>query len=102
MILTVNDLAFRYKSHDILKDIHFDIQQGELTVILGPNGVGKTTLLKCLNKILMPQQGDIFVRGKNVSAMNVKMKASIPGASARMCHYSPFGLLSTFVPCLSA
>lgn len=72
MILTVNDLAFRYKSHDTLKDIHFDIQQGEITVILGPNGVGKTTLLKCLNKILMPQQGDIFVKEKNVRTMNIK------------------------------
>ncbi len=72
MILTVNDLAFRYKNHDIFKGIHFEIQQGELTVILGPNGVGKTTLLKCLNKILMPQQGDIFVNGKNVRAMNIK------------------------------
>jgi iron complex transport system ATP-binding protein len=72
MSLTVNDLGFGYKSHDTLKDICFDIQQGELTVILGPNGVGKTTLLKCLNKILMPQQGDIFVGKKNVRTMNIK------------------------------
>lgn len=72
MILTVNDLGFGYKSHDTLKDICFDLQQGELTVILGPNGVGKTTLLKCLNKILMPQHGDIFIGKNNVRTMNIK------------------------------
>jgi iron complex transport system ATP-binding protein len=72
MMLTVNNLAFGYKGHDILKNIDFGIQQGELTVILGPNGVGKTTLLKCLNKILTPHQGDIFVGKKNVRTMNVK------------------------------
>jgi iron complex transport system ATP-binding protein len=72
MMLTVNDLSFGYKRQDTLKNIHFEIQQGELTVILGPNGVGKTTLLKCLNKILLPKQGDVFVGKKNVRTMNVK------------------------------
>lgn len=54
MILSVNDLAFTYKSTDTLKGVNFSIEAGELTVILGPNGVGKTTLLKCLNNILSP------------------------------------------------
>jgi iron complex transport system ATP-binding protein len=72
MILNVNNLAFHYKSHEILKDVNFSIKKGETTVILGPNGVGKTTLLKCLNSILFPQHGDILVKNKNIREMDIK------------------------------
>ncbi|MBU8849021.1 MAG: ABC transporter ATP-binding protein [Desulfobacterales bacterium] len=75
MILKVNDLAFHYKSHETLKNVSFSIQRGETTVILGPNGVGKTTLLKCLNSILTPQTGDILVKDKNIRAMDIKQIA---------------------------
>ncbi len=75
MILNVNGLSFAYNSHDSLKDICFSIRQGEITVILGPNGVGKTTLLKCLNRILLPKQGKILVKGENIRTMKVKQIA---------------------------
>jgi iron complex transport system ATP-binding protein len=75
MILTVNGLSFAYNSHDLLKDICFSIRQGKITVILGPNGVGKTTLLKCLNRILSPRKGKILVKGENIGTMKVKQIA---------------------------
>ena len=75
MILKVNDLAFNYKNHETLKNISFSIKRGEITVILGPNAVGKTTLLKCLNSILTPQGGDIFIKDKNIRKMNIKQIA---------------------------
>jgi len=75
MILQVNDLAFQYKSHHTLENVNFSIQRGETTVILGPNGVGKTTLLKCLNSILSPQNGNILVKDKNIREMDIKQIA---------------------------
>ncbi len=75
MILKVNDLAFHYKSDETLNNVNFSIHPGETTVILGPNGVGKTTLLKCLNSILTPQIGDIFVKEKNIRQMDIKQIA---------------------------
>ncbi len=72
MILTVNQVDFRYKSVKILEDINFSIPRGEITVILGPNGVGKTTLLKCLNKILTPSTGRIHVKGQPLKAMDIR------------------------------
>ena len=75
MILKVNDLTFHYKSHETLKNVSFSIKRGETTVILGPNGVGKTTLLKCLNSILSPQKGDILVKDKNIRKMNIRQIA---------------------------
>ena len=75
MILKVNNLDFHYKSHHTLKNVNFSIERGETTVILGPNGVGKTTLLKCLNSILAPQRGDILVKDKNIKQMDIKQIA---------------------------
>ncbi len=71
----MNDLEFKYNSHKTLKNVSFSIQRGETTVILGPNGVGKTTLLKCLNSILTPQNGDILVKDKNIRAMDINQIA---------------------------
>ncbi|MBN2109492.1 MAG: ABC transporter ATP-binding protein [Methanosarcinaceae archaeon] len=61
MILEVNGIEFRYKSKEILKDIKFGLKKNEILSILGPNGVGKTTLLKCMNAILKPKSGTILV-----------------------------------------
>ena len=72
MILTADDLSFAYKNHETLKKIAFSVHQGEVTVILGPNGVGKTTLLKCLNRILRPRKGEVRVNNKPIMTMGVK------------------------------
>ena len=70
MILNVDNISFRYNSHDTLKNINFQINKGETTVILGPNGVGKTTLLKCMNSMLKPSSGSILVDNKNIMKMD--------------------------------
>lgn len=75
MILNVDHIGFEYKSVKILEDISFSIPRGEITVILGPNGVGKTTLLKCLNKILTPSAGRILVKGEPLKAMDIRQIA---------------------------
>lgn len=66
MILDVLGLSFAYNSHPVLRDVRFDVKAGELLVILGPNGVGKTTLLKCINRIHRPGKGAVFVEGHDV------------------------------------
>jgi ABC-type cobalamin/Fe3+-siderophores transport system ATPase subunit len=60
MILNVQELGFLYRNHDVLHDIAFEVNHGEIMAILGPNGVGKTTLLKCLNRILNAKRA-IFI-----------------------------------------
>lgn len=66
MVLTVENLNFSYRKSRLLKDIKFQLKAGQVLAILGPNGVGKTTLLKCLNGILKPQTGNIFVNHKSI------------------------------------
>lgn len=61
MILEVGDVAFAYRSDPIIQDITFNLRPHQILAILGPNGVGKTTLLKCINAILRPKAGSILV-----------------------------------------
>lgn len=75
MSLSTKELCFDYKNHAVLKQISFSIKQGETTVILGPNGVGKTTLLKCLNAILSPSAGQVFVKGRDITTLGVRQIA---------------------------
>ena len=63
MILDVQGMAFSFDSHAVLTDIRFAVPEGSLVAILGPNGVGKTTMLKCINAILKPRSGVVLVDG---------------------------------------
>ena len=78
-MLTVKNLDFAYGSKKILKDISFEVNEGEIVSILGCNGAGKTTLLKCLCGIYCPKNGAIEVNGQNALAMNSRDMAQIIG-----------------------
>ena len=70
MILNIDNLSFGYNSHPTLDNISFTVKRGEITVILGPNGVGKTTLLKCINSILKLTKGDFLVDGDSIRSLD--------------------------------
>ncbi|MGI5823760.1 MAG: ABC transporter ATP-binding protein [Dethiobacteria bacterium] len=70
MILSAEGVAFHYPSHLVLDDIRFEVNKGDCLAILGTNGVGKSTLLKCINRILEPQQGVISIEKNELSKLN--------------------------------
>ena len=57
MILDVNDLSMRFDNKTVFKDISFKLEKGSTTALLGPNGTGKTTLIKILMGRLTPTSG---------------------------------------------
>lgn len=65
-IIEVNNLSFSYNGHEVLKDINFSIHKGDYLGIIGPNGGGKTTLLKLILKLLTPSGGNIKLFGKDI------------------------------------
>ena len=66
MILDGNGVDFTYRSTPVLREITFDLAPRQVLAILGPNGVGKTTLLKCMNAILRPKAGSVLVGGMDL------------------------------------
>lgn len=67
-MINVQQLSFSYhKAVQILKGIEFNAKEGECVAVLGNNGAGKSTMIKCLNRILEPQEGTVTVNGNDVS-----------------------------------
>ena len=66
-MMQIKNLSFRYKGcPEVLKDVSFEMEPGKFLAILGNNGVGKSTLLKCFNHILKPDAGQVLLDGKNL------------------------------------
>lgn len=66
MLLEVNHLSKSFGSHEVLKDIHFQVRKGEVICIIGSSGSGKSTLLRCINLLETPSGGEILYNGKNI------------------------------------
>ena len=72
-MMEVKNLNFRYKGcPEVLKDVSFPIEPGKFLAILGNNGVGKSTLLKCFNHILRPDSGEVLLDGKNLLKLSTR------------------------------
>ena len=69
-ILQVRHLSKSFGDHQVLKDIDFTVNKGDVTSILGASGSGKSTLLRCINLLETPTAGEIFYHGEDVSTMN--------------------------------
>ena len=59
-------VALRYTDKDILKDVNLHIEDGEFMVLVGPSGSGKTTMIKMINRLLEPTDGNIYMDGKQI------------------------------------
>ena len=69
MNLEVRHLSFSYGEHEVLKDISFDLQPGEFLSVLGPNGVGKSTLFRCILGLLADYKGEILSNNDDLRRM---------------------------------
>src|ERR1700756_1028265 len=66
--LTVRGLTAGYDAAPIINDISLTVAEGEVVTVIGPNGGGKSTLLKCLTGRLIPQAGQVLLDGHDVTA----------------------------------
>ena len=75
MILQINHLSKSFGSHEVLRDIDFTVEKGDVTSIIGASGSGKSTLLRCVNLLETPTSGEILYHGQNVAGRGVNAAA---------------------------
>ena len=63
----VRDVSLNFGAVEVLKSLNLDVAEGEFIVLLGPSGCGKSTLLNCIAGLLDVSEGQIFIKGKNVT-----------------------------------
>ncbi|HHV34717.1 MAG TPA: ABC transporter ATP-binding protein [Syntrophomonadaceae bacterium] len=83
MILSVKNMAFSYPSREVLNSVSFAITEGKCIGVLGTNGTGKSTLLKCIDRILKPQGGTVYVGGEDIHNMSDRVLAQKIGYVAQ-------------------
>lgn len=65
-VIEIKHLAKSFGKLEVLKDINFTVAKGEVVSVIGSSGSGKSTMLRCINLLEMPDGGEILVNGKNV------------------------------------
>ena len=68
-MLKVNKINVSYGKVEIIKQVSFEVNQGEVVVIIGANGAGKTTIMKTVTGLLKPAQGEITFADQNISRL---------------------------------
>ena len=74
-ILEIRHLSKSFGSHEVLRDIDFTVNRGDVTSIIGASGSGKSTLLRCINLLETPSGGEILFHGENVTGRKVNAPA---------------------------
>lgn len=77
-LLECKHLYKSYGEKEVLKNVNLKIPRGKIVGLLGKNGMGKTTLLKIINDLLVPSGGEVFVNGKKVGIESKKVISYLP------------------------
>lgn len=66
-LLKVENIHKRYGKEEVLKGVSFELQRGETKVVIGPSGTGKSTLLRCINRLSLPDKGQVWLEGEEIT-----------------------------------
>ncbi|HLK30933.1 MAG TPA: ABC transporter ATP-binding protein [Puia sp.] len=71
-IVEIKNLHKSFENYEVLKGIDLTVRKGENVVVLGKSGAGKSVLIKCIVGLLTPDEGEVYVFGRNVAELNYK------------------------------
>ena len=77
-LVSIKNLNKSYKDKEVLKNINLTINEGKIIGLLGKNGTGKSTLIKLINDLLIPDSGEILVKGEKIGVESKKVISYLP------------------------
>lgn len=93
-MISVSHLKKNFGGVSVLKDVNAEIKQGEVISIIGPSGTGKSTLLRCLNRLETPDGGSILIDGVDVTDPKTDLSLVRRKMGMVFQHYNLFGNLN--------
>ena len=66
-VLRVENLRKRYGNESVLQGVSFSLRRGETKVVIGPSGTGKSTLLRCINQLTVPDAGSVWLGDEEIT-----------------------------------
>ena len=75
-LLELKNLSLSFGDRQVLENINFEINQGEILGMLGPNGVGKSTIFNLITGLIKPNSGDIFIKNEKINDYPIFVRAS--------------------------
>ena len=96
-MLKVEKLEFSYGAHSVLQGVSLELQQGEVGILLGKNGCGKTTLFKNILGIEKPKAGKISLHGKNLMRMKRRDRAREIAYVPQHIHFGDLSVLDSIL-----
>ncbi|WP_440953972.1 ABC transporter ATP-binding protein [Methanosarcina sp. Mfa9] len=92
--ISIRDISLSYEKDLVLNRINFSIKKGSVVTLVGPNGCGKTTLLKIINGFLRQNEGTVYIDGRNLEGVANQELAKILGHVSQLHKSSfPFSVL---------
>lgn len=95
--MKIEDLHFSYGTHEVLKGVSYEAELGQFISVLGPNGVGKSTLFRCMLGLLEPTSGNVAIDGRNITDMTAaelsRHVAYIPQSHNPVFNFSVFDMV---------
>lgn len=76
-IFEARDVSLQFGGIRALTDVSFSVNKGELFSIIGPNGAGKTSMVNCISGRYTPTQGQVFIKGRDVTRLKPNQRASL-------------------------
>lgn len=87
-LIEVRNLVKEFDGHAVLKGVNLALDEGQVKVIMGTSGCGKTTLLRCLNLLVQPTSGEIIFRGEEITRPGVDLRRLRQNIGCVFQHFS--------------
>ncbi|HEY0620516.1 MAG TPA: amino acid ABC transporter ATP-binding protein [Kribbella sp.] len=101
-LVEIKNLNKSFGSNHVLRGIDFTVEQGEVVCVIGPSGSGKSTLLRCVNLLEVPQEGQVFVRGDEITDPDCHLDAARASIGMVFQQFNLFPHLSVLENCTVA